>query len=216
MKSLIPLLSLLLLFGFEAKSQDNKAIPDTMGSLPAVTNVRGARYPLILPNHHVIFRIKAPDAQKVQIDLGKKYDLIKGDDGFWKITTDSVSEEFHYYTLLLDGFATADPASESFYGMGRMASGIEIPFAAGDYYAEKDVPHGDIRIKKYYSTVTKSWRQVYIYTPPGYDTNISEKYPVLYILHGGGEDERGWATQGKTAMIMDNLIAKKRPGQCWS
>ncbi len=209
MKNLIPLLYLLLLFGVEAKSQ-NKTNADTAGSVSAVTNVRGAKYPLILPNHHVMFRVKAPDAQKVQVDLGKKYDLIKGNDGFWSITTDSIGEGFHYYSLLIDGIATADPASESFYGMGRMASGIEIPFAGGEYYAEKDVPHGDIRIKKYYSTVTKSWREVYIYTPPGYDANTNEKYPVLYILHGGGEDERGWATQGKTDLIMDNLIAEKK------
>src|SRR4030095_5311191 len=85
---------------------------------------------------------------------------------------------------------------------------IEIPFKGDDYYALKDVPHGDIRIKNYYSSVTRSWRQLYIYMPPGYDANTSEKYPVLYILHGGGEDERGWATQGKTDLILDNLIAE--------
>lgn len=209
MKNLTLIFCLLVLFCFDSKCQDSKAGPDITGSISASTNVRGAKYPLILPNHHVMFRIKAPEAHKVQIDLGRKYDLVKGDDGFWSINTDSISEGFHYYSLLIDGVATADPASESFYGMGRMASGIEIPFAGGEYYAEKDVPHGDIRIKKYYSTVAKSWRQVYIYTPPGYDTNISQKYPVLYILHGGGEDERGWATQGKTDMIMDNLIATK-------
>ena len=94
--------------------------------------------------------------------------------------------------------------------MGRMASGIEIPFAGGGYYAMRNVPHGDIRIKKYFSTVTNSWRQFYIYTPPGYDVDINDKYPVLYILHGGGEDERGWATQGKTDIILDNLIAEKK------
>jgi len=91
-----------------------------------------------------------------------------------------------------------------------MASGIEIPFANGEYYAIKDVPHGDVRIKKYYSKVTNSWRQFYVYTPPGYDDNTNKKYPVLYILHGGGEDERGWATQGKTDLILDNLIAENR------
>ncbi|HEY9197383.1 MAG TPA: alpha/beta hydrolase-fold protein [Mucilaginibacter sp.] len=211
MKNLIPFFCLLLLACLEAKSQENKT-PDTVipAGVPAATNIRGAQYPRILPNHQVMFRLKAPDAKKVQIELGKKYDLVKDDAGYWTITTDSIGEGFHYYSLLIDGIATADPASESFYGMGRMASGIEIPFAKGDYYAEKDVPHGDIRIKKYYSTVTRSWRQVYIYTPPGYDADINKKYPVLYILHGGGEDERGWATQGKTDMIMDNLIAENR------
>ncbi|MEO8414917.1 MAG: alpha/beta hydrolase-fold protein, partial [Ginsengibacter sp.] len=175
---------------------------------PAATNIRSAGYPQILADHRVIFHIKAPDAQKVQIDLGKKYDLMKDTSGYWMVTTDSISEGFHYYSLIIDGVAVADPASETFYGMGRMASGIEIPFMGGHYYALNNVPHGDIRIKDYYSTVTNSWRQIYIYTPPGYDANVDTKYPVLYILHGGGEDERGWAMQGKTNLILDNLIAE--------
>jgi len=91
-----------------------------------------------------------------------------------------------------------------------MASGIEVPFKGDDYYAVKDVPHGDIRIKRYFSKITGGWRSFYLYTPPGYDQNVSEKYPVLYILHGGGEDQRGWAQQGKTDLILDNLIAEKK------
>lgn len=182
----------------------------TVLGIPASTNVRSAKYPQILPDNRVVFRIKAPDAQKVQIDLVKKYDLQKDTGGYWQVITDSVGEGFHYYSLLIDGVALADPASETFYGMGRMASGIEIPFAGGDYYALNDVPHGDVRIKKYYSKVTNSWRQFYIYTPPGYDVHTNENYPVLYILHGGGEDERGWAAQGKTDLILDNLIAAKK------
>jgi enterochelin esterase-like enzyme len=174
---------------------------------PASSNIRNAAYPQITTDSRVIFNIKAPDAKKVQIDLGKKYDLVKDTAGFWKITTDSISEGFHYYSLLIDGIAVADPASQSFYGMGRMASGIEIPFNGGAYYALRNVPHGDIRIKKYFSKVTNSWRQFYIYTPPAYDSAVNTSYPVLYILHGGGEDETGWATQGKTDLILDNLIA---------
>ena len=177
---------------------------------PASTNVRRAKYPQVLPDNRVIFRIKAPGAQKVQLDLVKKYDMVRDSDGVWEITTDSLSEGFHYYSLLIEGIAVADPASETFYGMGRMASGIEIPFKGDGYYAIKDVPHGEIRIKRYYSTVFNKWRQFYIYTPAGYDTCSNEKYPVLYLLHGGGEDERGWATQGKTDLILDNLIAEKK------
>jgi enterochelin esterase-like enzyme len=177
---------------------------------PASSNIRSSQYPQILADHRVIFRVKAPDAQKVQIDLGRKYDMVKDTGGYWLVTTDSIGEGFHYYSLLVDGVAVADPSSESFYGMGRMASGIEIPFAGGGYYAMRNVPHGDIRIRKYFSTVTNSWRQFYIYAPPGYDVNTNDKYPVLYILHGGGEDERGWATQGKTDVILDNLIAEKK------
>lgn len=176
---------------------------------PAATNVRNAKYPQILPDNRVVFHVKAPDAQKVQVDLGKKYDMVKDTSGFWNVTTDVISRGFHYYSLLIDGLAIADPASETFYGMGRMASGIEIPYKEGGFYALKDVPHGDIRIKKYFSKASNSWREMYIYTPPGYD-NSSEKYPVLYLLHGGGEDQRGWATQGKTDLILDNLIAEQK------
>jgi len=182
----------------------------TILGTPAATNVRSARYPQILPDNRVVFRIKAPDAKQVQIDLVRKYDMAKDTGGYWQVTTDSISEGFHYYSLLIDGVALADPASETFYGMGRMASGIEIPFASGGYYALKVVPHGDIRMKRYYSTVTNSWRRFYIYTPPDYDHRAGEIYPVLYLLHGGGEDERGWAMQGKTDLIIDNLIAAKK------
>lgn len=177
---------------------------------PAESNIRSARYPQILPDGHAVFRIKAPEAQKVQLDLGKKYDMVKNAEGVWETTTDSLSEGFHYYSLIIDGVAVADPASESFYGMGRMASGFEVPFKGDSYYEIRNVPHGDIRIRNYYSNITNSWRNFYMYTPPGYDENTGEKYPVLYILHGGGEDQRGWATQGKTDLILDNLIAAKK------
>jgi enterochelin esterase-like enzyme len=177
---------------------------------PAATNIRNAKYPQVTTDSRVLFSIKAPDAKKMQVDLGKKYDMVKDTAGNWTVTTDSISEGFHYYSLLIDGVAVADPASETFYGMGRMASGIEIPFAGGGYYAVRNVPHGDTRIKRYFSKVTNSWRQFYIYTPPAYDSNYTGKYPVLYLLHGGGEDERGWATQGKTDLILDNLIADKK------
>lgn len=177
---------------------------------PASTNVRNAAYPQIFADNRVQFRLKAPDAKNVQVDLGRKYNMVKDTSGTWTVTTDSIGEGFHYYSLLVDGLPVADPASKTFYGMGRWASGIEIPFAGGGYYALRDVPHGDIRIKKYFSRVTNSWRQFYLYTPPGYDANTTESYPVLYILHGGGEDETGWATQGKTDLILDNLIAAKK------
>jgi enterochelin esterase-like enzyme len=175
---------------------------------PASTNVSGAKYPRILPDNRVIFRIKAPDAQKVQVDLLEKYDMVKDDDGVWQVTTDPIVEGFHYYSLLIDGVAVADPSSETFYGMGRMASGIEIPEKDVDFYLPKDVPHGQIRQIRYYSNTTKSWRRAFIYTPPGYDENLNERYPVLYLQHGGGEDETGWPNQGRVDFIMDNLIAE--------
>lgn len=181
----------------------------TILGTPASTNIRNAQYPQILPDNRVVFKVKAPNAQKVQIDLGKKYDMVKDTSGVWNVTTDSISRGFHYYSLVIDGVALADPASETFYGMSRQASGIEIPYKEGGFYALKDVPHGDIRIKKYFSKASNAWREMYVYTPPGYDKS-NEKYPVLYLLHGGGEDQRGWATQGRTDLILDNLIAEQK------
>jgi enterochelin esterase-like enzyme len=178
----------------------------TVLGVTASTNVRSAKYPQILPDNRVVLRIKAPEAQKAQIDLGKKYDMTKDNEGFWSVTTDTISEGIHYYSLVIDGVPLADPSSETFYGMGRMAAGIEIPSRNGDFYALRDVPHGEIRMKRYYSSVFNQWRRFYIYTPAEYDAAANKKYPVLYLLHGGGEDERGWGNQGKTDLILDNLI----------
>jgi len=195
---------------FLFKPVNESVFPEvTVLGAPASTNIRSASYPQITPDNRVIFKLKA-DAQKVQVDLGKKYDLVKDKEGYWTVTTDTISEGFHYYSLLIDGVALADPASETFYGMGRMAAGIEIPSKNGSFYALKDVPHGEIRMKRYYSTVFNAWRRFYIYTPAGYDSDVNEKYPVLYLLHGGGEDERGWSTQGKTDLIIDNLVAEQK------
>lgn len=177
-------------------------------AVPASTNIPGAQYPQILPDNKVLFRIKAPEAQKVQVDLGKKYDMVKEEEGSWAITTDPIVEGFHYYSILIDGVAVCDPASQTYYGMSRMASGIEIPEKGVDYYNMKNVAHGQIRQVRYYSDVTKAWRRAFVYTPAGYDANVAERYPVFYLQHGGGEDETGWANQGKMDAIMDNLIAE--------
>ncbi len=176
----------------------------------ADSNVRAAQYPKIMQDGRTVFRIKAPGAHKIQLDLGKKYEMTKDADGYWNVITDSLSEGIHYYSLIIDGVSVADPNSETYYGMGRMVSGIEVPFSGDDFYQEKDVSHGEIRIKRYFSEVTNTWRNFYMYTPPGYDQNTNGKYPVLYLLHGGGEDQRGWANQGKTDLILDNLIAERK------
>ncbi len=175
---------------------------------PASTNVPNAQYPQILTDNRVVFRVKAPDAQRVQVDLGKKYDMVKDTSGYWNVTTEPIVIGFHYYSLLIDGVALVDPSSQTFYGMGRMASGIDIPEAGVDYYFPKNVPHGQIRNFNYYSETTKTWRRAFVYTPPGYDDDVSRRYPVLYLQHGGGEDETGWPVQGKADFILDNLIAQ--------
>ena len=128
-----------------------KAITD---SVPAPTNVSGAEYPRVTSDLRVIFRIKAPDAQKVEFDLGKRYPAKKDADGFWTATTEPLVPGFHYYWLVIDGVEVNDPASETFYGTGKQASGIEIPEKGVDYYLPKDVPHGDVRERWYHSNTT--------------------------------------------------------------
>ena len=117
---------------------------------------------------------------------------------------------FHYYTLSIDGAVVADPATRSFFGSGFYNSGIEIPEPDGDYYTLKNVPHGQVRQRWYYSTVTAQWRRAYVYTPPDYDTNTKAKYPCCTCMHGWGENEQGWHVQGHVDVIMDNLIAEKK------
>ncbi len=174
---------------------------------PASTNIPGVQYPLLLPDNRVSFRVKAPDAGRVQVDLMRKYDMIRDTGGYWVATTEPVVEGFHYYSLLIDGVPVVDPASQTFYGMGRMASGIDIPDIDGAFYEARPVPHGQVRSVRYYSPLTRAWRRAFVYTPPGYDADPAKRYPVLYLQHGAGEDETGWSAQGKMDLILDNLIA---------
>lgn len=182
---------------------------DDLPGVPASTNVPGADYPRILPDLSVVFKIKAPNAQKIMFDIGNKRTLaVRDAEGVWTATSGPQVPGFHYYWMVMDDLPLNDPASETFYGVGRETSGIEIPEAGVDYYSAKDVPHGDIREIPYYAKTTSEWRHVFVYTPPGYDANAASRYPVLYLQHGGGEDERGWPVQGRVSYILDNLIAE--------
>lgn len=184
--------------------------PGADGSRPAVSNIAGQPYPRILPDFRGIFRIRAPEAKKVELELGKLYPMQAGSDGVWTVTTDPLAPGFHYYSLVIDGVRVCDPASETYYGMGRQASGIEVPTPGEDFHLPKDTPHGEVRERSYFSNTTQEWRRIFVYTPPGYDENPEERFPVLYLQHGGGEDERGWPVQGRVRHIMDNLIAEKK------
>jgi enterochelin esterase-like enzyme len=174
---------------------------------PSSLNIPGAPYPCVFPDHRAMFRVSAPDAQKVRVRVGAGFDMAKQADGLWYATTTPLVEGFHYYMLDIDGSAVSDPATQSFFGSGEWSSAIEIPAADADFYSHKDVPQGVVRIQWYYSTVTQQWRRCFIYTPPGYDSNTTERYPVLYLLHGWGENEFGWTFQGHVDQIMDNLLA---------
>ena len=178
--------------------------------VPASTNVPTKDYPCVDAVGRASFQISAPTATDVQVDIcNKKYPLTKDENGVWTGTTDPLVVGFHYYALLVDGVRVNDPNSETFYGCSQQTSGIEIPETpevAAYYTFNKDVPHGQVRECQYWSEIEQQVRTCYVYTPAEYETS-GKSYPVLYLQHGMGEDERGWHEQGKMANIMDNSIA---------
>jgi len=172
-------------------------------------NQPGKEYPMVNSERCVRVKVKAPEANSVKLDIGGvKYDLKKDAEGFWIGESAPQDEGFHYYQLNIDGADVPDPSSLYYYGASRWGSGIDVPAPDQDIYAVKNVPQGQIREKYYWSEVNKAMRHCFIYTPAGYDTDLNKRYPVLYLQHGGGENEYGWPQQGRTAQIMDNLIAE--------
>lgn len=175
---------------------------------PATSNQRGKAYPQVNSERMVRARVVAPQAQAVALDIGGvKYPLTKGEDGAWIGESRPQDEGFHYYQLVIDGAQVPDPNSLYFYGASRWGSGVEVPAGDQDFYALKNVPHGQLREVLFYSRSTSTNLRCFVYTPPDYDKDTAKRYPVLYLQHGGGEDETGWGRQGFTPLIMDNLIA---------
>src|SRR5208283_5384753 len=197
-------IALLIIGGLSANAQTNAP---TDGAKPASSNVPGVQFPQVDSERHAHFHIVAPDATNVSVSLSGGRGT-KGDDGVWTITTRPLAPGFHYYTLSIDGATVSDPASDSYFGTGKMSSAIEVPSPGEDFYLPKDVPHGDIRAHYYFAKSTGLIRRCFVYTPPDYDTNLASRYPVLYLQHGMGEDARGWPTQGRVEFILDNLIAE--------
>ncbi len=181
---------------------------------PSTLNQPGKEYPQVNSQGYARFRIEAPQAQSVVVSLGLGgakggTPLTKGDDGFWTGTTAGPMDEgFHYYHVTIDGGVFNDPGACNYYGSVRWESGIEIPAHDQDFYALKDVPHGNVQQILFPSPSTKTSRRAFVYTPPGYGSDKSNRYPVLYLQHGWGEDETAWSNQGHANLIMDNLIAE--------
>ncbi len=175
---------------------------------PATSNVLDAQFPKVDGNSRVQIRFKASDATKVKLNFwsGPKVDMEKQSDGFWTFTTPPMAPGLHYYTIIVDGAEVSDPGSTVYFGGSKWASAVEVPEAGVDYYLPQNVPHGQVREVWYHSSVTGTWRHALVYLPPDYDT-AKTRYPVLYLQHGGGEDESGWIRQGKANFILDNLIA---------
>jgi len=180
---------------------------------PSETNVWGSEYPRVDDAGRIQIRVKAPDAIKVRVNFwsGPKVDMVKQPDGFWAVTTPPLVPGLHYYTLIIDGAEVSDPNTHAFFGGSKPASAVEVPEPGSTYYSIQNVSHGQVREVWYYSEVTGSWRHALVYAPPDYDTQTDARYPVLYLQHGGGEDETGWIRQGKANFILDNCIVA---GEC--
>lgn len=180
---------------------------------PSTLNQPQQQYPMVNSERYARFRVVAPNAQSVTVSLGLGGSggtkLSKGEDGAWMGTTAGPMDEgFHYYHLNMDGGTFNDPGTLNYYGSTRWESGIEIPAHDQDFYALKDVPHGNVVQILFPSKSTNTSRRAFVYTPPGYDKDQARKYPVLYLQHGWGEDETAWSNQGRANLIMDNLIAE--------
>ena len=178
---------------------------------PSTLNQPGQEYPQVNSQGYARFRIEAPQAQSVSVSLGGRggTPLTKAEDGFWMGTTARPEDEgFHYYHLTVDGGTFNDPGTLNFYGSTRWESGIEIPAHDQDFYALKDVPHGCVQQVLFLSRSTNTSRRAFVYTPPGYEKDLTKRYPVLYLQHGWGEDETAWSNQGRVNLIMDNLLAE--------
>ena len=191
------------------RGQQPQPLPE--GFKPASTNTFLSPYPAVnAQTRQAMFRVVAKTAQNVQIDLsGKKYDMIKDTAGVWTCTSDPQVVGFHYYAVLIDSVAVMDRNTEAYFGSNWESSGIEIPEGPeGDYYRfNKNIPHGQVRSIYYWSEINDLERHINVYVPAEYEQNPDKKYPVLYLVHGWGEDENGWSIQGQMANIMDGLIA---------
>ena len=177
---------------------------------PASTNQPGREYPQVNSQGRVKLRVVAPEAKSVSCTFRGSTEFVRGEDGAWVGYTRPLDEGFHYYMLKIDGAEVPDPNSNYFFGSARWGSAVEVPAHDADFYASKNVPHGQVREILFHSPSTNSERRAFVYTPPGYDQDAAMRYPVLYLQHGYGENEYGWSVQGHAGLIMDNLLAEQK------
>ena len=203
--------------GYEPKRPANLPVPIKKINVPAdaVTGeytIPGNDFPKVDSQRRAYFRINAPQAKKIIVDIcSKQYEMQPQGNGVFMAVTDPLPVGFHYYFMNIDGVNFIDPASETFFGTNREAGGLEVPEGPeGDYYRpQQGVPAGCVRSIYYYSNEQKTWRHAMVYTPAEYDQKqgFKKRYPVLYLQHGMGEGETSWTLQGKMQHIMDNAIA---------
>jgi len=192
--------------GFVALAQTNQPADDWK---PAPSNMPGQQYPQVNSEGRVRARVRAPQAQNVQLDIsGIKFPMTKDTNGFWIGDSTPQDQGNHYYGLVVDGAEVPDPNGSFIFGSGAWRADVEIPASDQDFYALKNVPHGQIREIHYFGKTSNADRRCFVYTPPDYDKHPGKRFPVLYLLHGYNENETGWSHQGHAGLIMDNLITE--------
>jgi enterochelin esterase family protein len=173
--------------------------------------------PEVRDDRTVTFRLKAPEARTVALSGGPMLLAIgkgnapipfeKGVDGLWTLTVGPVKPNIYSYRLLVDGVAVVDPSNTLTGFAAQPGYSMVVVHGEGPaYYDAKPVPHGNVTRHVYHSAVLNGEREMYVYTPPGYDR--SRKYPVLYLLGGSGELASTWNLDGRAGFIADNLIAE--------
>jgi len=173
--------------------------------------------PEVSADHRVTFRIYAPKASDVTLTgdwvaqgRGTAGKLTKDDTGVWSLTVGPLVPDFYSYSFTVDGVRTIDPKNAMIkQGEASLDNMVHVDGDEAAYEDNRPVPHGEIHIDWYQSNVLDKQRSMHVYTPPGYETG-KEKYPVFYLLHGGGDEDSGWSTIGRAGFIMDNLLAAKK------
>ena len=178
--------------------------------VPSALNIAEAKYPCLYSDHRALFRVVAPDAQKVRVRIGPGFDMTQRPRRDLERHDHAARRRLPLLLVQIDGAVVADPSTHTYFGSGWQNSAIEVPASDAAFYEHQDVPHGHVSQQWYYSKVTGKWRRAFVYTPPDYDSAARKSYPVLYLLHGWGEDETGWYRQGHVDDILDNLIAAKK------
>ena len=163
----------------------------------------------VLEDGRVRLNMYAPNAKSVKVVSRKiQIDLVKGEDGYWEGCIAYDYPGFKNIDFYIDDALVINPMAPIGFGSNRVMNYVEVPDQEQDYLLMKDVPHGAVIQEFFKSKVTGKYESCYIYTPPGYQKEPDVKYPVLYLQHGGGENETCWIYQGKTNFVMDNLIAE--------
>ena len=209
MRKYILIMAVLCLLAGSAAAQGKFKAPNSNDWKRTVSTQRQSEFPKVNSKGEYWFRFQAPSTAKdVKVNFGGvDFPAQQDAEGYWNVIAKSPKVGYMITYLVIDGVRYMDPGLEASYANGWVGV-VEVPSAQDDYYLMRDVPHGDVREHWFYSNVEQKWRRAYVYTPAEYETNLTKRFPVLYLQHGAGENETEWTHAGYAAIIADNLIAE--------